>query len=460
MSPVPSDFEVGWHECPPGHALTQRRTWQYDRHAGLLHAPANFEYVSINLATREPADSWVAESFLSFVRGEFSDGLHPAPPFEGLPEFGTPVGSRDNVAYDYLVAGEKLVYGEYLDGLLESAPSDLASQVFAVFSDKFLGNPKNKRFVNPEMIDDWLSPLIQSRHRIRLVMPAFPFKDQNPFRTLSKPSSPDLADIAMLIHLHLITQALYQFHPHGADWILLCDGRVYSDIFGINDQDAVGYQERLIQWRDWLNLSRTVSIVDLGDLIHRGDSIRPRSKAGAFSTTRQTIETKLSSVIEQGDEDVIRSFQVLKRGMAWNMNTRDYLRTHGAEELWDALKHAGHSSSRNAGGLVSELDSRSEDAALTYASLNLALRYHDLISRFIPGSVRATIHPKPGQLAAPRVGDSDAFPWNCVPVLRERALGPRSLTVDALHQHPRHYPQLAAIVDNDTGDPLYFVPPR
>lgn len=459
MSPKASDYESGWSVCPPGHALQQERAWKYDRQAALLYAPATFNYAEVSLTVAPPSDEWVLQAFIDFVRGEFSDAPDDIQPYPGLPDVvGTETADPGNTVA-YLDACERLVYDGYLDGLLARVPDNLASQTHAVLADKRLGNHRNTVNVPETLLNDWLTPLVDGRLRLRLVMPAFPFKDQNPFRTASRASSPDFAEVAMLIHLHVVSLALYQVHPHGVDWILLSDGVIYSDIFGVDTREALAYQHRLRTWRDFLNLNNTVSIVDLGELAERVNGCAGvRTDSEPLRETVSSIRNKLLAAVDSGMEPVQHVFRVLKRGMAWNLNSRAYLEQADADALWTALKNVGRHDETGDTRLAHDIEERASVAAVEYASFNLALRYLDVVNRFLPGSVRATIHPKRGQIAAPRLGPSDVFPWNGVPVAGDNRPAPGDLVVDALHNHGRRFGPLVTTADPVTGDPFLYCP--
>jgi pyoverdine/dityrosine biosynthesis protein Dit1 len=448
----PSAFERGWRDCPPGHALVPRRRWQYDEHASLLFSPDEFEYIPVALSDDAPSEEWIASSFLTFVRGEFKEDTDPSPPFPGMPSTDAPEDADRGIAYRYLERCEELVYGAHLDGLIASAEQDddLAVLVHRVLADPRLGNPRNAKNVEVEDLRAVLARLETDRLRVRFVLPAFPFKDQNPFRTECLPSSPDMGEVALMIRMHRATQALYQIHPHGVDWVVLSDGRAYADIFGVESREADAYKARLLEWRDWLNLGRTVSIVDLEDLAIRADG---SSENQPFSTARNSIRSGLAAAVEEGISEIDRAFSVLTRGMAWNLNTRDYLASENPEVLWNALKRVGRESPKQA--LDGELDERAREAALEYASFNLALRYHGLLETFIPHCVRATIHPKNGQVAVPRVGQSDAFPWNSVAIAHGGDPVDGLLRLDALHNYGGGA-RLRPHIDPDTRDILFY----
>ncbi len=434
-----SDFEAGWGTCPHGHALSQHRQLAYDRYSALTYAPADFLYQAVELSDTLPTFDWTASNFLSFVRGEFGDPEQPVAPYPGMPDISHD-SARIDIADEYLERSEQdLVYTGYLDALLRDVSDDMTDAIYSILGDDLLGHRRNRTNVNREALSQSLQPLLESRHRIRLVMPAFPFKDQNPFRTRGAPRHPDLGEVALLIRLHVLALALYQVHPHGVDWILVGDGRAYGDIFGVPEEEASAYQAELRRWRNHLNLHRTVSVVDLADLVERADTNADGTHQGSFSAARQQIREHLERLRSQDEE---RALGVLRRGMAWNLNTRDLLDSGATHEaLWTAVRtvEADHADATSR-ALHTEVRRRAHTAALDYASFNLALRYHDLIDRFLPGAIRATIHPKPGQIAAPSLGK--VFPWNGVPLLTGSVASPDSIQVDALIGHGRRHASL------------------
>lgn len=451
---IRSDFESHWLECPPASAIIQERRLTFDSYSALTYGPVTSRFAPIVLSVTQPDDEWIASALDDFVLGEFGTTDGATPPFPDLPRR-TVERSFGDEHHRYLAACERdLIYSNYFEALIESSGNTIAERIHALLSDRRLGNETNQRYLDKEHFQEILQPLIAEHMRIRFVMPAFPFKDQNPFRTAGKAFQPDLGDIGLLIRLHCLALALWHVYPDGFDWILLSDGTAYSSIFGVEAEEAREYLRRLKSWRDELNMQRTVALVDLADLVQRADtaingSYRP------LTATRAHIRDG----IERGaqDNDLVReNLAILKRGMARNLNTRNYLGTVPLQDLWSITRGGAADSLSDEGKRVhSSVDERALEAALEYASFNLAMRYHDVIGRYLPQTVRATTHPKPGQVAAPSLGR--VTPWNGVALERGGAFDHRTLTVLPLYDLTSRYPQ---VLERQTGDggPLYYTP--
>ena len=271
MPTVTSDFERQWEMCPPASALVQRRLFSFDSYSAITYGPAAAQYELVQLLSEQPSDEWIVSALDAFVRGEFGSGDVDVPPYPGLPSLVTERADGDE-HHRYLQACERaLIYSSHLEALIEKGGQTAPERIHALIADRRLGNDANRKNVTVDAFSQLLTPLVEQHLRLRFVMPAFPFKDQNPFRTAALAYQPDLGDIALIIRLHCLALALWHVHSDGADWILLSDGVLYSSIFGVDADAAREYVNRLRAWRDELNMQRTVAIVDLADLVQRAD---------------------------------------------------------------------------------------------------------------------------------------------------------------------------------------------
>ena len=290
--------------------------------------------------------------------------------------------------------------------------------MYEIMCNEHLGHKKNRKHVSEDAFRSQIEPLLLEHKRLTFVFPAFPFKDQNPFRTECPPDQPDLAELALLVRLHTLSLALYQVHPHGADWVLVCDGNAYADIFGVSNRSAEQYRQAIVSWRNRLNLQGTVSIIDLTDLAARiNGGPLGEEPFGPFEQVQAAIMRAIIEVSSGGDESIVQALGVLRRGMTWNLNLRDYLNRLTPEELWQVAKSIPRDGEpAHVKRVRQEVQERSHNAAVRYAAFNLTLRHFDAFNSFLPYTVRATIHPKEGQLAVPSLGN--VFPWNGVAVYR------------------------------------------
>lgn len=126
-------------------------------------------------------------------------------------------------------------------------------------------------------------------------------------------------------------------------------------------------------------------------------------------------------------------------------------------DLWSIVRGVGHSpAGQDVQRIAAEIRERASHAALQYASFNLALRYLRVFERYLPTTIRATIHAKPGQLGVPSLGK--VFPWNGIPVATADEPQVSELHVVALSEAGRmHGPLVRKTLPGSSSPFLYTV---
>lgn len=421
--------------------------------SGLFYSPIQYDAAPIDDVTDAmPDDAWVASAFSKFVRGEFRERGSRGPMPSRLEPASMKVTSSD-IAYSYMEHCEKsLVYSGFLDGLLRSNAGDTAEQLYALLTHASLGDITNRKNLALTSFRADLEPLLARKVRLHFLVPSFPFKDQNIFRVNAPASHVDLADIALLIRLHILSLAMFQCHPYGADWVLVSDGPAYAEIFGVSQSDTMSYRKRLLEARQFLNIHGSISIIDLQEMTQR---LRSRGNGTQiFAKTVEHLQARIEGMSRATSGDIRNEFRVLVRGMKWNLNLKD-LGCEWTEEWWSILdvdEPTGLAAS--ALKLWTETEHRANVAATKYAAFNLALRYHGVFKRFIPDGLRATIHPKHGELAVPQLGS--VFPWNGVPVVEPLPIRHDSLSIDPLLRIKLRGRRLQPYIRDRDQAPFYY----
>ncbi len=440
---------------PAGTSLVRRRTERYDAVSGVFYAPMEYEFpfIANDLPERMPDPQWIDDNFLSFVRGELGSSItrRPEPAHFAL----TP-HRESTVGLDFLklflekCESRYYTYGGPVDRIRSERGDDMAWAIYDLLCDPTIGHRKNSVNNPLDTFRAKIGEQVDRRERLVYLLPSFPFKDQNRFRTYSGASTVDLGELALLVRLHCLALAVYQVHPFGADIVILSDGQLYADIFGVNPNLASRYKEQLRQFRNLLNLQGTVSLLDLAELISRFDS--PEAGLSRVSSCTAAIRDTISSY-DQRQDQVGGAFRVLLRGMKWNLNTRDSLSQLSDRDAWVVVTEMDREKvPTELRKDWEEIDERGQRAAIEYASVNLMLRYLDLLSRVFPGALRGTVHPKPGQFAIPLSGG--LYPWNGVAtVTRGQPSGPDVRTV-ALYELAGHKVELVRL--DTSGELLYF----
>ena len=423
-----SGLEEKWQEGSSGFALLCNRREDFDPRASLFHNPMHWEYKALPPPTlpTDPGKEWTEEHFRGFVRDEFGirQRERPLPPDARIvPRHCDYQGVVSRLLRE---SEGHFVYGDYFEKLLvASAGSSIPERLFTLFTDDVFGRDVNSRNLSSGALEEMIASQADLRIGLRLAVLGLPFRDQNPFRTTEWADVVTLAEAAFLVRLHVIALAIYQLVPTGANWVILSDGRAYCRLFGVDEASAQRYLDRVRDLRSLLNLTGTVSVLDLQSLIDRF----PRDEAGRslFDRTRRSVEDHLWELQEVAG--LAEAFSSLIGGIRWNMNTRSVIDEVGRNALWAWLHSQPVSSVR-----LTELDSEARIAALRYAAFNLTLRYYDVVNAMLPGLLRATVHPKAGQIAVPRLGQ--VSPWNGVAVARESSVGRLEVSIAPLHAIP------------------------
>ena len=103
---------------------------------------------------------------------------------------------------------------------------------------------------------------------LTLVLPAFPAKSAN-LKKVSGPL-PDFGEELALRFLQDRCDAVAKSYAPGAELIICSDGRVFSDIVGVNDDDVTAYRLALVDMIARCNLN-SISVFDLDDICTETD---------------------------------------------------------------------------------------------------------------------------------------------------------------------------------------------
>lgn len=440
-----SKIERYWATVTRPQALERHRTSVFDVEACMSMAPMRYIGQPLTFRSELPDDDWIVATLTSFVRGEFPARTSRTEPL-GMPNL-----KHREVGAEFLQ--EFLANSERLDPILKQTgssnnPRQMAETIYELLCDPRVGSKRNRRNNKVESFIADLVATIERESRLLFILPGFPFKDQNRFRVPYRAEEPDLADISFLIRLHRLTQALYQVHPYGADVLILSDGSLYGDLFGVSQESVDRYSHRLRGYRNQLNLQGTISSIPLRDLMAKPD-------------TRGLVPLDLSEEVENrlrrlyvSMPDLSDVFADLKAGIKRNMNSSDLLSDVDSEMARAIIYSPEPPGAPSMAKRWLQFDHLSENAAIRYAAANLTLKWLDIIMSHFPGSIRGTVHPKPGQFAL--AGSGGAYAWNGVALSNG---WPRS--IDDVKVSPffalADHPSVVQVSFHD-GLPAFFMP--
>ncbi len=141
---------------------------------------------------------------------------------------------------------------------------------------------------------------IQNDEPVTLVLPAFPGKSPNPAKVLGP--LPDTAEKQALIFLNDLCEKIKLVYSPGAKIILCSDGRVFSDVVGMKEENVTIYNNEIKNIIERLGLTH-LSTFNLDELSKKlnFDELR----ADLMNTYGQTKETLREKVIRgcKGSKD-------------------------------------------------------------------------------------------------------------------------------------------------------------
>ncbi|MDR1002888.1 MAG: L-tyrosine/L-tryptophan isonitrile synthase family protein [Oscillospiraceae bacterium] len=396
-----SKIEWYWGKMSGAYSLNRKRTTQYSTNLGMTYSPLLFAPEAFSVDVSMPNDEWLADGLKAFVRGEMpniSDGNYIEP---SIDLDGSKIVLTKLKANEIIFASEKL--SDYQQDLNTS--TEIAEAVYNLLCNNQIGSKSNKKNNDKPAFVERIKDSIDRQERLLFVIPGFPFKDQNRFRVPFDADTPDFAEVAFLKRLHNLASALYQIHPFGSDIVVLTDGKLYEDIFKIDKDDVERYKTRLLYYRNQLNIQGAVSIICLKDMIDRA------CENGEAWSLVEKIAERLQKL--RCEDDLQETFNNLKKGMKRNINNRtlSLFDNLSNQQCWSVIMSDCRSDvSKVLQSIWDEFDRIAEEAAIKYAAVNLMLRHTDIIMKFFPGAIRATIHAKTGQFSL--AGDSSTYSWN------------------------------------------------
>ncbi|MCI0558564.1 MAG: isocyanide synthase family protein [Nitrososphaera sp.] len=413
-----TDLERSWaNETLPGEYRMERHL-MYDATYGCAFKPTRLrrgDWGKFN--TNEVLnEEWVVHSLIAMARDE-SSGRTEGELFTPDRDM-TPLDEQ--LVYDLMEKMERrLAYGQSAEAIYERQDVPAPDKISMILSDRLVGNKNNGNRETKAEIVRGIESAEANDTPITFVLPAFPFKDQNQFRTDLPPYVPDLAEVALMLHLHCIALAINQVYRRDVQWIIVSDGTVYEDIFGVTRGASARYIAALRDWRRKLNLGNSLHIIDMNTLIARHDAteIQGRGFRDCEREIREIIRAGCDGPEPLGNTSVRAAIQDLATGLLWNRGWMAHEEKVGRDVIWKLLQC---SCSRDQVGtelatIAGEMWHVALETAVAYAAFNLSMRRTNLLKAFFPDAIRATSHAKDGQVAIPREFGVSA--WNGVGVL-------------------------------------------
>lgn len=232
---------------------------------------------------------------------------------------------------------------------------------------------------------------------VTFVLPAFPGKSPNPAKVLGP--LPDMAEMRALEFLQQLCDRIGRYYSPGARVILCADGRVFSDVVGMLDEDVTAYQIELGKMIAKLGLT-SISTFNLDELYDGLSFDQMRAQLMEHHGEHPEV---LQSAVRRGGKDQNCSADDKEAHRLYCGITRFLLE--------DAM-FPGQKKSRSA--LQKECRSRA------YEVIQRSKAWGELVEMRFPNAVRLSIHPQ--SCGAKKLGirliepDNWLTPWHGVAV--------------------------------------------
>lgn len=157
-----------------------------------------------------------------------------------------------------------------------------------------------ENFLEKDVCEKQLNPIhqyklataITLKERIIFVLPAFPAKSGNRNKTLSH--VPDLGEVEALRGLNKIAAEISMHYGPGVEIIICSDGRVFSDLVGVTEEEVSAYKKEIEDLVSSFNLSH-ISLFSLEDVY---------SSKLTFEQMRYSLERDYSNDISKIKDSV------------------------------------------------------------------------------------------------------------------------------------------------------------
>lgn len=231
---------------------------------------------------------------------------------------------------------------------------------------------------------------------VTFILPAFPGKSPNPEKVLGP--LPDHAERLSLNFLGTLCQRIKNFYTPGIKIILCSDGRVFSDVVGMNESDVTAYQLELNKLIKEMSLA-DLSIFNLDYFYKDFHFVQMRNQlmksyGQSLSLLKQKIRNGAKPSASLDEQEANRMYSGITRF------------------LFEDAMHAGQTKSRTA--------IQKESRFKAYEVIRRSNAWSALIAERFPKAVRLSIHPQTcgsKKLGIRLVGnESWMTPWHGVAV--------------------------------------------
>jgi pyoverdine/dityrosine biosynthesis protein Dit1 len=190
-------------------------------------------------------------------------------------------------------------------------------QSYSVHAERATGTPEAFNKFLPIVIK-----YVSRNDRIRILLPAFPFKSPNT-KTVTLGTLPDFGEELALARMNSLGDRIKAVYEPGAEIQICSDGLVYGDVVGVPEETLWAYGEELRDMAARMRFSN-LTFVRLWDILnHPGRDIHDREQAKAYylahaTCLRRELEYRFGDPNFNADE-------AIKNDKDWQLTYQSYI---------------------------------------------------------------------------------------------------------------------------------------
>ncbi len=247
-----------------------------------------------------------------------------------------------------------------------------------------------KEFVDTQNTLARIVDSINSQSPVELILSFFGYKVCNRLKTWAETGTEvDLSETASLLRFYEIAKAIDHLHEGGGQVTVACDGSKYAPAVGFSEEQGKGYFKNVSALAEHMGIDNSVKLVDEADH-YPGDH---KEKAG--ENCRRVHEGYIN-----GNQDIVSLVGSLRKSIALTIPIAKSISIETVALAFcegindEELKRV----SKAAFELRMWIQDQSLASTVKYIGYYNAVKNAGVIERIAPHALRATVHPKPGQI--------------------------------------------------------------
>ncbi len=241
---------------------------------------------------------------------------------------------------------------------------------------------------------------------LTLTMSFFPNKTRNSLRTFAQHGGEvDMSEMGTILRLYEIAFGLSHLYKSGARFLVTSDGKKYSEAFSDPPEAYETYRTNIQHMIAHLGVEKYVQVQEETEIY-----------APEYPGILEEIKARITRLFDAKDPALVQEVAKLRPNitLALDIDPRTSIETQ-ALAFNCSLDHLLlHKIAPAASELRESIQTRSIDATLKYIAINKAVYELNTFNRHLPHALKATVHPKLGQLGIYPVNEAtnNIFPHN------------------------------------------------